>query len=242
MAPQSSRRCPPRPGEAAPDPRDLTRRIARRAVRDFALVRKALGDLPAGALIGRDEVLAELETHAWVQAKVDGVWMDLDPSLADAAPGKKYCEPTWVGDAIPRDVFQEVTIRVKMETLAAKEARKQTVLEVTIPAADLIDKQVFLVHSRPGGALGGVGSTVAAKAKDIWSPSLWIDGQISHGKAIDFSETAASANESVLDALSTDSPENAPVFVAEWLELEFTAPGGRQEVNTRVLTDRAGAA
>lgn len=236
-------------------------RIHARASRDFGAVRGALGErLPPVTRPSREQVLAEMNPHVWVQAEVGGSWLDLDPSFAEASPGFAVAKAERTADEMPADMFQRVNIRLVVEQLHDGKLALANVLELSRNAVDLVDQQVFVVHS-PGKpiALAGLGAALGGYA--TWTPALWIDGDFTWGKTFTIDEAggaAASGNGStaqkpqgrglldVQDALSSDPAPGAepaaPVFVAEWLEFELTAPGCSREITRRALAERGGAA
>ncbi|MGD0791287.1 MAG: hypothetical protein ABR920_05910 [Terriglobales bacterium] len=198
-------------------------------------IRAALGQsLPANASPSREDVLREIEQHVWVQAQVDGRWIDLDSAFGDATPGRSYCQVDHTYDELPSNSHQRVTIRVTAETLADNQIKSETALEVPLAADELLDRQVFLTHTPAGqAALGGIGGPV--QGGNVWAPVLWVDGKFYSGKPIDFSaEGSPSGGGADLFGGAFASP---PVFGAEWLEFEIAFPDGHREVTRRVLAD-----
>jgi transglutaminase-like putative cysteine protease len=228
---------PPRVAPAPAVPRDeasdaetagLRERLYARARRDYGVVRSALGrNLPPITSPSRDNLLAELERHVWVQAQVDGSWIDLDTAFPDAVAGKAYTSADETMDALPEKLCQWVTLRVIGEKVADKSLSRETALEVSFYTVDLLDAQIVLGHAqapkRGAGVWGALGGDEGSGSDD-WMPVLWIDGDIYTGEPISFGTGGEST------------------FVAEWLEFELTFPDGSNEVNRRTLVDRAGAA
>src|SRR5437773_1706085 len=69
----------------------LKTRMLARAHHDYDLLRSALGaSVPAAAAPTHDALVKEIEAHAWVQAQVNGQWIDLDPSFPDSTVGHAY--------------------------------------------------------------------------------------------------------------------------------------------------------
>jgi len=236
----------PAPGQ--PEAEAFMTRLRARAVRDYAAIRKALGNaLPSKAGPSREEVLREIEAHVWVQAEVNGRWVDLDSALPDAAPGRTYPAAARTVESLPKESYQRVTIRVTSETLTGGSLKTEAALEFSAPAEELLDRQVFLVHTPAGGG-GGLGGGIsgAVAGADAWTPMLWVDGQFHVGKPISFADKKPAERGrppggglgglfGAGGALSSSSQ-----FVAEWLEFEIVFPDGRREVTRRALVDRAG--
>jgi transglutaminase-like putative cysteine protease len=230
----------------------LTDAIFARAHRDYNTIVSALGDAaPAVTTPSHDDVLKEIERHAWVQAQRNGRWVDLDPSFPDSSVGRSYTSVDQAYGGPPAQLMQQVTIRVATETLAAGALTKEVVLETTLPAYRLIDGQVFLTHQQPNPFNGqGAALQNVFGNKDIQQPVLNINGTTFEGKPIDFGAGASAAGaatpnsvQQAANAFGTPAPNsNAPAFVAEWLEFEVVFPDGRKDVTRRVLVDRAGTA
>ena len=198
-------------------------RLFRRAERDYDAIRKTLGDrLRPVIKPSRDGVLAEMNPHVWVQAEVDGAWIDLDPSLPDAIPGSILATLEQVVTELPAELFQRVTIRVVAEHVANGRLVPSTLVEVSRNTIDLVDTQIALIHTQPSGFKGigfAIGNAIA-KPNELWSPALWVAGAFTFGASVD---------------VSTGD------FVGERLEFELTWPGGRKEISRRQLADRATA-
>lgn len=235
----------------APGGKAFRQRLVARATRDFGVVRSALGDrLPPVSSPAREDVLAEMNPHVWLQAEVDGKWIDLDPSFPDSRPGVPATAAERTAAELPAELFQRVSIRLILERLRDGKLVNDTVLELTRNAVDLVDRQVFVVHAPARQGMSGLGATLGGGVG--WLPAVWIDGDFVWGKAFAIEETGSAAKApqkgglgDALDALSAE-PEPAamagPVFVAEWLEFELQAPAGARELTRRVLAERSGAA
>jgi transglutaminase-like putative cysteine protease len=199
-------------------------RLFRRAKRDYDAVRAATGDhLPPVTRPTREQVLAEMNPHIWVQASVDGKWIDLDPSFGDARVGRVVGVTDRIVEELPDAVHQRVAIRVVADLLRDDALVTTTLLEVTHRAIDVIDRQVALIHSKPAAATGlgaAIAGALGQPLHEQWSPQLWIDGQATVGAPLE------------VDAS----------LVAEWLEIELFWPDGRREITRRPLVERGGNA
>lgn len=207
----------------------LQERLLRRAKRDYDVVRGILGDrLPPVTKPTREDVLAEMNPHTWVQAQVDGRWIDLDPSFPDGTVGTTVATFERSVPELPADVFQRVRVHLYAEHYSGGSLVPSTLLDITRNTVDLIDSQIFLIHTAtdPGNPMGGLGTAMAralGRRDSVWTPILSIDGEFTVGTTVNVSSSTA-------------------VFVAEWLEFELSWPNGRREVTRRPLVDRAGAA
>lgn len=236
----------------SPQAAALKDRVFARGRRDYNVVVSALGGVPAAPLPSRDDVVKEIEQHAWVQAQRKGQWVDLDPSFPDSSVGKTYATVAQSYDTPPAPLMQKVTIRVIAETLDSGALKKDVVLESASPAYQLLDSEVLLTHQvyRPFSGQGGDLQFVFGN-KDTMQPILSIDGNIVEGKPINYGAGASPAGAATPNAVqaaanafgtpASHAPDG-PVFVAEWLEFQVDFPDGRSETTRRVLIDRGGTA
>jgi transglutaminase-like putative cysteine protease len=240
----------PSPAAFAFDP--FLARVYTRAARDYTAIRAALGPtLPKGASVPREELLQEVSQHAWIQAELNGRWIDLDPSFPDAVPEKTFGTLERTVDVLPSELRQQVTVRVVAETLAGRAFERKTSLEVRLPADELIDRQIFLVHV-PGDGKSGLEGAIggATLGRDAWTPVLSIGGTLHGGEPIVMNDAAADAVRAQPPAGGLGSifgqggalASRAAPFLGEWLEFEILFPNGRRETISRALIDRGGEA
>ena len=138
--------------------------LATRARRDYARLRSALDDarVPIGGASPAD-LGTELASHVWVQVEQDGGWVDLDASMPDAEPGRALTEALSVGDAMPPEAFQAITLRVSVEHLAdVGLPDRLDVLERRLSAPDAAAAEVFLYFVPDSGG-GGLLAKLTAK-------------------------------------------------------------------------------
>jgi hypothetical protein len=240
---------------STPQPGTLTGRIFDRAHRDYSAMVAALGNrLPGVSVPSHDDVVKEIEQHAWVQAQRNGRWIDLDPSFSDSTVGQAYTAVQQSFDGPPAPWLQQVTMRVIEETVQGGALTQNVSLEKTMPAYQLVDKPVYLLHEvyQPFEGQGGALQFIFGN-KDTQEPVLYINGHRTVGTPIDFGSGASAAGtappnavQGAANAFGTPAPgpvnPNAKAFVAEWLEFEIAYPDGRKELTRRSLADRAGIA
>ncbi len=211
--------------------RPLTDRLKARATRDLTVLRAALsGSLPADSGVTRAMVLDEIRDHAWVQARVDGIWRDMDPSLRDLPAGRPLVEAQQTFDEVPADKWQRVTLRVIVDRLENGVISPSTVLEFESPAAALLGKKIFLAHVP---AATGAGGALARMAGQQWRPLLSVDGTAHTGDAIAF---GGPSNDSAGGFFFGGGP--SAQLTAEWLEIQYDLTAGRTDTTRRALFDR----
>jgi hypothetical protein len=208
-----------------------------RARRDYAVVRAARGVAPAdAATASRAQAIKDAQRHVWLQASIDGAWIDLDTAFADSEPKTSYCSPRETVTAMPDAWHQQVTLRVSAERVEDGTLGTTPVLTVTMRAVDLAGEAIFLAHTPHKGS-GAMGLSIeAASARGMWTPVMLIGPRVVTGQPIDFSDDGGSG---LVDALGGGG---SSALVAEWLELEVLRPDGRKDLTRRALFDRAGAA
>ena len=66
----------------------------------------------------------------WLQLEQpDGAWLDLDPSLPDAAPGTTITTASGTSDELPVEAYHHVVIRMLAETLEDDEFYRSEVVK-----------------------------------------------------------------------------------------------------------------
>jgi hypothetical protein len=117
---------------AAPDAR-LLRRIPAQAARKPADPAKD------------PKLAAELATHAWVQARVDGKWIDLDPALPDAKPGAAAVKAARTPPRLPANLRWQLNVSLILHLAEpAGKARTVDALRRSIPVDELVGLPLVL--------------------------------------------------------------------------------------------------
>ena len=236
---------PPGSGKAAAD------LLAAGVDRDLKLLVSSLKDagLPAKAEVTSLEMLLEeTRDHYWVQWWRDGNWVDMDPSFTTAAPGAAYARPIATFDALPDALFHRVDIRIRLEEYTGDAPSTREVLQYSAKAADLSGVDIVLVHlterPRDGAKGSGLGafSSNAGQAGQL-RPVLIVRGQAVAGAPFWRSAPRESTGAG-FDSLFGGGEEEKPVAVAvaESLQLDFVAPGGRKDSVVREVFDLVGPA
>jgi hypothetical protein len=208
----------------------LATAVQARATRDLALLEPAfLPPLldPTAAPDDRDEALAAIGRHAWVQVERDGAWVDLDPTLADATPGTALATATATYDEVPDDALAAVTVRLVRESLVNDAPETATVLETTLPAASAADQQVLLYF---GPSSGGGGGLLSVGGPDVVIPVLSVGGETTLGT--EFIVSASEGGGLLGGTTDTD-------LVRLVLEVDSVTPAGETLTGRQVLLDRA---
>jgi len=228
-------------------PPDFLRRVRRRAVRDFAAIRAALGELrtpPADE--ARRRSLAELADHVWVQAQADdGTWRDLDPSFEDASVGSSYAAVASTSAELPPELYQQATIELRVVTRRGEDERIRTVVSQTRRVADLVGRRVAIFHAEAGALAGGVAGALAGGiAGGRIQPLLLIGDEMSRGQPFQRSASGdgkkrqkgpPSGGLAAIQGMLAGGP--AATFVAERLVIAIAPPSGPVRRSERVLLE-----
>jgi transglutaminase-like putative cysteine protease len=216
-----------------PNSKPFSDRIRVRATRDLAIVRAALGSAPAEpAGLSRADVIEELRDHAWVQADVNGVWRDMDPSLKATPAGRALAPAAQTFDEIPEERWQRVTFAVEAEWLNDGALSMERKLEWSGRAADLLGKKIFVTHVP---AATGATNALARMAGQQWRPVVWVDGNVNPGEPIAFQKV----DDNSAGGFFFGGGGGSGTLVAEWLQLDFDLTGGKTASTRRALFDRA---
>lgn len=244
---------PPEPVSSAgvqpalsPQTRATFERLEAATRRDLTLIRDRLKQ--ANVSLTRDppdpnQLVPEVQTHYWVQWQKDGTWTDLDPSFADAAPGRVYARVEANFPVLPADLSHQVTIRITVEESADGGPTTRQVLSHTVPAAGLAEGDVVLMHM-PEGWSGPItdpaqGISGALQFTGRVKPVILLGGQVVVGQI--FQQRPVTSGLSGVPGL-LGAGEGPRLATAEWLEVEFAGPGGTRETVSREIFDLVGPA
>lgn len=237
------------PGSGSdPDAEAFLSRLRARAARDYARVAPLLSGIKVSATAPVADVRREIEDHVWVQAQINGQWTDLDPSFRDAQVGQRFASDAETTEVLPERLYQQVTVRVIVETLSGTELDTQTALTFTARAAELMEKYVLFVHVQEGGLAGGIAGGI--QGPDAWTPGLYVHGSLHTGSPIVFSGGVTPPPQGAAPRGGLPGifgPRGAlrgaaREFVSESLEFLLRLPGGQTGTVRRILVDRADAA
>jgi hypothetical protein len=111
-------------------------------------VRKAGGQM-AGATDAALQTIAA--DHVWIQARIQGTWVDLDAAVPQAKPGSSLCAPTTTSDSLPDAAFDTVTAVLRLETREAHQERETTIASGAWRTADLSGLPLVFAFAEPSG-------------------------------------------------------------------------------------------
>lgn len=229
-----------------PEPQSLLwEAVRRRAAADEAALRTAA--LPALQRTIRPARLraaaqADLAQHAWVEARIGGRWLAMDPSLPDAEPGRALARPVERHAAAPESWFQRVTFRVVTEQAEAGRLTRAVALEIGLPTAEASRARLALffqpVEAGAGAALG------QALGQRRHRPIFAVNEELNPGEAITLQAAPAGDGRAggfgaLLGALEVAPGDVAgPELAGLFLEAVLEAPGQPPLTRTRTLLDR----
>ncbi len=211
-------------------------------VRDYEAVRTRLADTATsatGAAMSKEVLVREARTHFWIQISRGSGWQDLDPSFADATPGRTYAKVEETFDRVPDELFHRVTFRIRVEEQSRSGASSREVLTYSAPASTLSGEHVMLAHlpaSWSGPTQTPVAEPPSPPGESDIKPVLSVGQHLVHGEPFRqiASPSAGSRVRSMLGGLSGAT--------AEWLDIEFVAPGGTRQTISRGIFDVIGGA
>ncbi len=235
---------------ADPDPGSVTttnvQALAKRAWRDHALLTQALdasgvletlgaaggamgGGGAAGAVVPNPR--EALRSHVWVQLEqLDGTWLDLDPSMVDAAPGATLTAVTGTADELPPEAQHKVVVRVLVETLEDGALQEVVSLEQSVVAAEAAGSEMWLYFQPEAQGLGG--ALLGALGEMKWLPVLLVNGKATTGTAFPLGSGSDDSFGSFFGG------GGGAQLTRLRLELIARAPDGTERAAQRVLFDR----
>lgn len=215
-------------------------RLYARSARDEQRLVAALGSEVGSASPGEPGRL-DAQRHYWVQALVQGEWMDFDPSLREAGPGQVLASFTGSRERPAALDLHTVSLELFAESLAADGSlRRESVLQETLVAAEAALDQVFLVFlpdvPAGGSPTAGVLGRMAGQPSRF-RPLLMMGNELTEGGLLPPLNQERSAAQSFFFG---GGDEQGPLLVGLELELSTTYPGGERRA-TRRLFDRVAA-
>jgi hypothetical protein len=207
--------------------------VAARARRDDAALRLALGSRLNELGVEDMELLRqEVAQHAWVQVLKGDVWVDLDPTLADAQTGKALAVASGTAEDVPPEQQHTIVVRVIAETLADEKLSETVSLERELTAATAADQYLllgFLPEGKGGGLLTGGGTPSS------FVSTLCVGDEAQTGQTI---ATTAAGGGAGFGSLFGGEESSGGDLVGLYIEIETRVPGRRPTVGRHVLLDR----
>lgn len=219
--------------------------------RDLPLVLEHLAKArvasPPAPAVPLQVLVAETRMHYWVQWDNSGNWVDLDPSFADASPGKASASVEQTFAVLPASVFHRLAARVRVEEYTGREVSTRTILTFEARTADLAAADLVLSHwpedwNGPAADLqSGISSALTNTGRV--KPVLFT-GTDTHVEGQPFQLRPATGGAGGIGALLRGEGTRRAVTLAtaEYLDFEFIAPGGQSTTVSRELFDVIGPA
>jgi hypothetical protein len=177
----------------------------------------------------------EQRRHVWLQYADGPHWIDLDPSVPDAEPGKAYATATETLEELPADWFHAVRFRVSVEESSGETVAPRELLRHEVLSQDLVGTPIAFAHVPPDAFEGaGLAIVEAITGTATLYPSLLIGPNVVVDQPIRVGSTGGMVD--VLGETTTDGDA-----LAEWLEFDILAPGAEPVTVSRTLFDRVGA-
>jgi len=197
--------------------------------------------------------------HAWLQVLRSGAWIDLDPTISPAAPGRARCSPDSVSSTLPAGLYATLTVRVKVEERSGSVLQSRYALQRIVRIADLAETNLSFAFAEPAGLRGASSQTATPVGMRAYTPLLRIGNADTLGQPILLPhivptaaplQTLANRLDQVTGALSgptasaaPSAPSTAPSEVTgAWLELSLATPSSPPEALESPLFDRVGFA
>jgi hypothetical protein len=241
-----------------PTAKALLDKVQRDTDDHFRTVKAAIAganiSLPKTATVTPEDLLTELGDHYWLQVKQGNGWIDLDPSFADAQPGKSYAALAETLPALPDELFHRVSLQIILEEMKDQQLTTRPLLTYEATAASLSAMPLVLAHQpgswtkpTPISELGAAMGAVTARITTIFSaldppkpagpenrikPIFILSSQYFPGEAFDLTHP------------DNEAGGRAPTDIAtgEWIAIELRAPGATATKTERWIFDRIGFA
>ncbi len=217
----------------------LRRWIDGRASADAAALRSVLGDSARWFKDGASkDVQQRLADHCWLQVERDGQWLDLDASFAGAKPGQRFAEPaaSFAPPDVPADLVHRIRVSVVAEYADGDARSETTVLDVTVPAVDLVTHQMRLTNEPID--IRNVNELGRARR---FRASLHVGPRTERGEEYTLGGPASGGTMSGLGAALFGGGEAPRKLSGLWTQIAMAGPGAPGKAERRYLVDLVGA-
>jgi hypothetical protein len=209
-----------------------------------------------------------IREHWWVQWQSEGNWVDLDPSLPDAEPGRPLTEAasTQGSSRIADDQAHRMTVRIIAERLEKNRPAEETVLEQTFTPSEFIGQTLrlrlqplgwpdlsSLLKERDSQAV--LKQTVLSReewlpvlslgSKEFKKSSILLSGRANSSPGRKPKGKASGGAGGMMGGFARavgGSPAEESTLSAVWLEIQILAAGSEPCVIRRTVFDLIGAA
>jgi hypothetical protein len=181
--------------------------------------------------------LPELERrqHVWLQYAAGPNWIDLDPTVPDAAPGDVHATASTTLDALPDELVHRVSIHLVAEKVSWGVPAREELLAFEAASSELVGVPIIFLHPQPEAmAAVGEGISGAISGYRNFMPIMMIGEEMISGTPVTFA-----TGEGVFDSLESGTAVEGDTL-AEWLEIEVRTPAGVRSI-VREVFDRVGA-
>ena len=182
----------------------------------------------------------ERETHTWVQADIDGTWVDLDPSLPGLAFGEALAEADETLTEVPAERTHLLEVAVVAETLEDGVLTEERILEATLPAHEVADEPIVIAHVGPEADPALAQRFEAVLGLTSRHPIVAIGDDVVAGDDIGFADPEA-ADGGGLGGGFFDASSSLAETTAEWIDLTIVSPGVEPIAVRRTIFDRVPA-
>jgi len=224
--------------------REQDRLVVTTAAFDLKLVQEALkrANVAPSPTVDATGLVEEARAHYWLQVKDGARWQSLDPSFRKAAAGQSFCETTETSATLPEDAYQTVAVGVRNEYLDGGEIRSVAETLHTFRAAELHGQALLFFN-----LMQPTGPTGRASARTDFAPVLLLGDRAFLGRVSSFirgpaeRQAPADTGDMLGGGGGEDEPSQGARLVAQWLELELSAPGRSSTVARAVVDEVAPA-
>jgi hypothetical protein len=255
------------------DQQRMAEQVAERLAEQVPAIAAAVGQPTADDMAAaQTAVLEARRDHWWVQWQQDSTWVDLDPTFAEAEPGRALAKAseTMQPDQLPDNLRHTVGIRLVVEFWEHGQLSEVPVLTQDLVPAQLFGERIVVRHAplnwppelnllQEKDPLLRLKSTVldqhewlpvlSVGSKKYFKRSFTDAGAINENPGANpMAQGTAKGFEGVTGAIGgignvpQKQPEEAAQLTAEWIEYEMRAPGQPVRTIRRQIFDVLGPA
>jgi len=181
----------------------------------------------------------EIEEHTWVQASVDGRWVDMDPSMPAQQIGEAMTVASRTLDAIPDERWHRIEFAVIGERLVNGTLETQELLSVDGPAEDFAGSPIVIANIGAGSVPALAAGFEQVLGLQTVHPVIAVGSHENAGVGMIFKEPDDDDGGG-LGGGFFDTGDAADETTAQWIELRIMRPGALPVTTRRLVFDRIG--
>ncbi len=180
----------------------------------------------------------ELTQHTWVQASLDGEWVDLDPSLPGNAVGDTLTAAEATVEELPEERWHRVEVAVLAERAVDGSLVSEELMRLDGTAEEFAGQPIIITNVGKDSVPTLARAFEAVLGVQTVHPAIVVGNENMAGGGMLFKDDGEGGGG--LGGGFFDAGDAAEEATAQWIELTVTSPDREPVVTRRTVFDRVG--